>query len=231
LAEGRHASTSPRTRVKPVVWIVPIALVVIGGLGFLLFGRGDGAHPFGIGEDNHIPTFAFKEGRTSAVAVKAGNKDTGVPQSAKAAAGDVTTTMTELYKEAFLDPANWRDGSYDEVWPLFVDAAAQPAQQHLSALTVGTDGGDAYTTIDQPNGHLTVRVLLDDKNQPTTAVAIVDFTAVGTQKAGKLTMFHSVGQYFLRPEGDGWRVYSFDVRRNDQVEAPSPSASASGSTS
>jgi hypothetical protein len=213
-----------------VVWIVPVALVVIGVLGFLLFGRGDNSI-IGTGPDNTIPAFAFNEGRTSAVAVT-DTKSKGVPQSAKTAAKDIKTTMTTLYTEGFLDPANWRDGSYDEVWPLFVDNASGPAQQHASTLTVGTGGGDTFTKIADPNGRLSVRVLLNAKNDVATAVAIVDFTAVGTRKDGKLTMFHSVGQYFLRPGGDGWQVYSFDVRRNDKVEAPpSPSGSASGSAS
>jgi hypothetical protein len=136
--------------------------------------------------------------------------------------------MTELYKEAFLDPANWRDGSYDEVWPVFLDSAVGPAQQDVATLTVGSGGGEAYTKIADPKGRLNVKVLLNDKDQVATAVAIVKFSAVGTRKDGKLTVFHSSGQYFLRPGGDGWQVYSFDVKRDDSVHTPpSPSGSAS----
>jgi hypothetical protein len=210
------------------VWIVPLGLVVIGVLGFVLFRGGGPASIIG-GPDNTIPKFAFTRGKTSAVAVK-DQKNNSVPASAKTAAAGVTTAMTTLYTEAFLDPANWRNGSYDEVWPVFVENALGPAQQDASTLTVG-GGGGTFDTITQPKGRLNVKVLLNDKDQVATAVAIVKFSAVGTRKDGKLTVFHSTGQYFLRPGGDGWQVYSFDVKRDDQVKEPKPSAGPSGSAS
>jgi hypothetical protein len=212
------------------VWIVPVALVAIGVLGFLLFRGGGVGGILPGGPDNTIPNFAFKQGKTSAVAVK-DEKKNAVPEAATAAAGEVKTAMTTLYTEAFLDPANWRDGSYDEVWPVFLDSAVGPAQQDVSTLTVGSGGGEAYTKIADPKGRLNVKVLLNDKDQVATAVAIVKFSAVGTRKDGKLTVFRSSGQYFLRPGGDGWQVYSFDVKRADQTKEPKPSPAPSGSGS
>jgi hypothetical protein len=212
------------------VWIVPIVLVVLGVLGFVLFRGGGAASLIPGGPDNTIPDFAFKQGKTSAVAVK-DEKKNSVPSSAESAAADVKTAMTRLYTEAFLDPANWRDGSYDEVWPVFFDNAVGPAQQDASTLTVGTGGGDTFTKIAEPKGRLNVKVLLNDKDEVATAVAIVKFSAVGTRKDGKLTVFHSTGQYFLRPGDGGWQVYSFDVKRADQVKQPKPSAGPSGSSS
>jgi hypothetical protein len=212
------------------VWIVPVALVAIGVLGFLLFRGGGPAAIIGGGPDDTIPAFSFAQGKTSAVAVK-DEKKKAVPESATTAASEVKTAMTTLYTEAFLDPANWRDGSYDEVWPVFFDNAIGPAQQDASTLTVGAGGGDTFTKIAEPKGRLNVKVLLNDKDQVATAVAIVRFSAVGTRSDGKLTVFHSSGQYFLRPGGDGWQVYSFDVKRADQVKEPKPSAAPSGSSS
>jgi hypothetical protein len=208
------------------VWIVPLALVVLGVLAFVLFGGGGGSGGIlGSGPDNTIPAFDFAQGRTTAVSVTADKKQ--VPASAKTAASGITSTLDTLYTEAFLDPANWRDAAYDEVWPLFADSAGGAAQEDTSTLTVA--GGDAYTRIADARGRIQVKVLLNDEDQVATAVAIVRFTAVGTRKDGKLTVFRSSGQYFLQPGGDGWQVYSFSVNRDDTVREPKPSASGTAS--
>ena len=69
--------------------------------------------------------------------------------------------MTSLYTEAFLDPANWRGGSYDQVWPPFDGGSQAAAEQDGGALTLGTTAGDTYDTVDQPKGKLNVKVLMD----------------------------------------------------------------------
>jgi hypothetical protein len=216
-----------------VVWIAPIVLVVVGVLGFVLFGGGGAGGIIGPREDDTIPAFDFKVGKTSAVSVSAEKTDkSSVPAAAKTAATDVTAALDTLYTEGFLDPANWRDGSYDEVWPVFAEDAAGAAQQDGSTLTVGANGGD-FEKIAEPKGRIAVKVLLNDRNGVATAVAIVRFSAVGTRTDGKLTVFRSSGQYFLRQADDGWQVYSFDVSRDDQLREPkpSPSGSASGASS
>jgi hypothetical protein len=207
------------------VWIVPVVLVVVGVLGFLLFGRGgDGILHH---EDEKIPAFTFEQRKVRAESVTAAHPNP--PASATTVSKDVTATLHTLYTEGFLDPANWRDGSYDEVWPVFTDEAQPAAQQDAATLTVGSGGDETFTTIAQPKGNVEVRVLLNDKNQVATAVAVVNFEAVGTRKDGKLTRFDSSGQYFLRRTGDGWRIYAFDVHRNDKLETPSPGPSAGAS--
>lgn len=208
------------------MWIAPLVLVVVGVLGFVLFGGGAG----GIidrGEDDTIPAFDFKVGKTSAVSVTSDKEKT--PALAKTAATDITSALDTLYTEAFLDPANWRDGSYEEVWPVFVDAAAGPAQQEAPTLTVGTGGADTFEKIGEPKGRIQVKVLLNDEDQVATAVAIVRFSAVGTRKDGRLTLFRSSGQYFMQPGDDGWQVYSFSVNRDDRLREPPPTASGSPS--
>ncbi len=211
-----------------MVWI-PAALVVLGVGAFLLFRGGGGGGILSSGPDETIPAFDFSQGRTTAVSVKAEEKKQ-VPTSAKTAATGITSTLDTLYTEAFLDPANWREGSYDEVWPLFADSAAGAAQQDGATLTAGA-GGDAFATIAKPKGRIQVKVLLNDNNAVATAVAIVRFSAVGTRKDGRLMLFHSSGQYFLQHAGDGWQVYSFSVRRKDQLREPKPSASAASGAS
>jgi hypothetical protein len=208
------------------VWIAPIALVVIGVLGFVLFGGGGaGGVLGGDGPDDTIPAFDFRVGKTSAVSVTADKEKT--PKTAQTAAADITSALDALYTEAFLDPANWRDGSYDEVWPVFADSAEGAAQQNATTLTVGAGGANTFEKIADPKGRIQVKVLLNERDEIATAVAIVRFSAVGTRKDGKLTLFRSAGQYFMQPGGDGWQVYSFSVSRDDQIREPKPSASGS----
>jgi hypothetical protein len=207
------------------VWIVPTALVALGVVLFLLFqGGGDG----GLldGGDDTIPAFDFRVTRAVPILVT-DTKPTQFDASARDVATQVGDTMTTLYTEAFLDPANWRGGSYDEVWPLFEDGSQAAAQQDGTTLTLGPSAGDRFDKVDQPLGTLNVKVLLDRTNQPATAVAIVKFKALGTATDGTSILLVSTGQYFLRPLSDGWRVYSFSVNRDDHEVVPSPGPSSS----
>jgi hypothetical protein len=227
LAEGRHAS-APARHLPPAAWIVPVVLVVVGVVGFVLFGRGGGSI---FTPHDKIPSFTFAQRTIKAESVTAARAKP--PESAKTAAANVTSTLQTLYTEGFLDPGNWRDGSYDEVWPVFTDDAEAAAQRDQSTLTVGSAGGDTFTKIAEPEGHVEVHVLLNKQDQVATAVALVTFEATGTRKDGKLTHFQSTGQYFLRHVGGGWRIYAFDVHRDDTVTSPpaGPSADASGTAS
>ncbi len=208
------------------MWIVPTALVALGIVLFLLLrGGGSGGGIIG-GPDNTIPAFDFR--LTKAIPILVTNhKPTQFDSAAQDVAGQVGATMTMLYREAFLDPANWRDGSYDEVWPLFEDGSQAAAQQDGTTLTLGPSAGDQFDTIDQPLGTLSVKVLLDRTNQPATAVAIVKFKALATAKAGAPILVVSTGQYFLRQTSDGWLVYAFSVSRDDHEVVPSPGPSSS----
>lgn len=202
-------------------------LVVAGVLAFVLLG-GESGGLVHIGQSTPTPGFTFRTGRTTAVRVAEGGD--GTPPAANTAAKAVTTTLQQLYTEAFLDPSNWHDGSYDEVWPLFSGGAQSAAEHQASTLTVGSGGEATFDAIDRPNGHIDVKVLLNRSNQVATAVAVVRFEAVGTRKDGKVTFFRSDGQYFLRHDSDGWRVYSFSVTRHDKTKKPKPSPSASASS-
>ena len=226
LVEGRHRAT-PQRRFPPAVWIVPTALVALGVVLFLLFRGGGGDGGLLGGSDNTIPAFDFR--LTRAVPVLVTHHD---PKKFDATARDVGTqvgdTMTDLYTEAFLDPANWRDGSYDEVWPLFEEGSQAAAQQDGTTLTLGPSAGGQFEQVGQPVGTLNVRVLLDRANQPVTAVAIVKFKALASAKNGTTMAVVSTGQYFLRSVSDGWLVYAFSVSRDDhEVVIPSPGPSAS----
>ncbi|HVH54192.1 MAG TPA: hypothetical protein VNA32_08700 [Actinomycetota bacterium] len=209
------------------MWIVPTALVVLGVVLFLLFRGGGGDGGLLGGGDNTIPVFDFRLTKAVPILVTH-NKPTKFDAAARDVGAQVGETMTTLYTEAFLDPANWRGGSYDEVWPLFEEGSQAAAQQDGMTLTLGPSAGDQFDRVDQPVGTLNVKVLLDRENQPATAVAIVKFKALASAKDGMTTAVVSTGQYFLRSVSDGWLVYAFSVSRGDhEVVVPSPGASAS----
>ncbi|MFB3738181.1 MAG: hypothetical protein ACE14W_04365 [Candidatus Velamenicoccus archaeovorus] len=216
------------------MWIVPVALVALGVVLFLVL-RGGGATGGilgGGGADETVPKLRFRTSKVIAVPVTDTKADQ-LEHAARPVAAAVTRTMDALYTEAFLDPANWREGTYDDVWPLFEEGAGSSAQQQEQTLTLGTSAGDAFATVGKPKGKVAVKVLMNDQDRPLTAVAIVTFEALGTGTDGTLTTIVSKGQYFLRPASDGWLVYSFSVSRHDveTVPAPGPSASASAESS
>ena len=207
------------------MWIVP-AVLVVGMLVLAVFKGLTGGSLLGNGPDNTIPPFDFKV--TKAIPFLVTDKDsTQFAGRAQEVANEVGKTMTALYTEAFLDPKNWRDGSYDDVWPAFDEGSRTSAEQDGETLTLGATAGDTYDKVTRPQGWVKVKVLLNKDDQPSTAVAIVKFTAYGTGKDGTFTQIVSNGQYFLRPNGDGWTVYAFQVRRGDHETAPKPGPSGS----
>ena len=204
------------------MWVPAVA--VLGVLAFVLFRGGGGLG----GPDNTIPPFDFKV--TKALPMVVTQKDPNqFAGQAQAVANEVTKTMTALYTEAFLDPENWRHGSYEDVWPLFDEASRASAQQDGATITLGPNAGDMYEKVGRPRGTIGVKVLIDKEDRPSTAVAIVKFTAFGTGKDGTYTRIVSKGQYFLRPGDGGWTVYAFQVRRGDHVTTPKPGPSGSSS--
>lgn len=209
------------------MWIVAAALVALGLVLFLVLRDGGGVPGvIGGGEDDTIPAFDFRVARTVPVSV-AQSDAKQLAGAAEAVSVPVADTMTLLYTEAFLDPANWRDGSYEEVWPLFDGGSQAAAQEDGDTLTLGTTAGDRFEKVDRPRGKITVKVLLDEADEPVTAVAIVTFQALATGKDGTDTMIVSIGQYFLRETPEGWLVYSFSVSRDDQASMPTPGPSPS----
>lgn len=231
LSEGRHRPTTSQQRhLPPALWIVPAALVALGVVLFLVLrsgGAGGGILGGGTPDDT-IPKLTFHTSKVIAVPVT-DKKASELEHVARPVATAVARSMTALYTEAFLDPSNWRDGSYDNVWPLFDERAAAAAQQQGQTLTLGTSAGDTYETVGRPKGKVAVKVLMDEKDLAATAVAIVKFQALATGKDGTLTMIVSKGQYFLRPGSDGWTVYSFSVSRHDEERVPKPGPSGSPS--
>src|SRR5207247_1514740 len=146
--------------------------------------------------DVTVPEFSFDLGKALPIPTVEGanvKKLRAPAADAQASASDVIDTF---YTEAFLDPSNWRDGSYDDVFTAFRSDAASQAQNDLGALTAGSVG-DTFSKITPAHSTLKTNVLMDSKGQPASMVAIVKFVAKGTAIGGGTHTFVSLGQFFL----------------------------------
>ena len=207
--------------------VVVAAVVVI----VLLLGGTD-ALP-GIGPERPpTPDFAFETVKVTAVPTVAGAPASDLDAKATSAAHQVQETMDALYIGAFLDPGNWQEGSFDDVWGLFEEGAGTEAQEKVDTLTAGIGAGDAFDTILPDVGELKTKVLFDQHEKAYSVVAIVRFEATGSGKGGgDDLLMKSQGQFvFQKLDGD-WKVVSFKVVRNDEQQAPAPSSSASATGS
>jgi hypothetical protein len=232
---NRSERRSTRKRRFPVVLVlVPIVLVAAGvGLILLLSGGSSGGVLGGIigGEEPVVvPQFEFRLGRTGAVATVAEADQDALKAQAETVTQDVVPLLDDLYTNAFLDPANWREGDYEEVLALFSDESAAAAAQSVETLTLGATAGDVYDTVTPNKGSLSFSVLFDQEGNPHTVVATVKFYALGARQDGTYTSIVSVGEMFLR-DLDGWKITAFEVRRGDHETEPPPSPTPSGSAS
>jgi len=183
-------------------------------LGILLLG-GKGALP-GFGPTTPpTPDFAFAKAKVSTVPTRAGVKIAKLKATAKVAADEVAKTMDVLYIGAFLDPGNWQAASYGDVWDLFDTGASAEAQQQVDTLTAGTGAGAAFDAIVPVSGSLKAKVLFDQKDQPFSVVAIVQFEATGSGTDGQDLQINSKGQFVFQKVDGAWKVVSFRVLRND----------------
>ena len=222
-----RASTKKKRRTPIVFIVVPIVLVGVAALVIILLQGGE--VPILGGEDEPVPAFDFTVKRSVAVATADDADVQALAPEAEAVGTEITPTIDELYTNAFLDPSNWREGDYEEVFAAFADGAATAAEEHVATLTLGATAGDDFESVDPGKGFLSYEVLFDADGNPNTAVVTVRFTALGERSDGTFVQIVSDGQYFLS-DLDGWQITAFDVTRSDEeTEPPSPSASTSPS--
>ena len=122
----------------------------------------------------------------------------------------------QFYDQAFLTKSNWSSANYDPAWASFVAESRSAATKNESLLTLGKDAPSTYSAVGFDNGDVSVQVLLDQNSQPKSAIAAVHFNATAKDQNGSTTAVRSVGRYFLRPEGDRWVIYGYQVRRKDK---------------
>jgi hypothetical protein len=226
---GTRRSESRKRRLPTTLLVVPVVLIGLGVALFLVLG-GDGGGIIGGGDDDSdvVPEFDFAVGGARAVATAPDPDTESLEAEAEDLAVEITPTLDELYTNAFLDPANWREGDYGEVIELFSEGAASTAQQSVEVLTLGATAGEVYERVTPERGRILFTVLFDPAGSPDTAVATVHFSALGERSDGTFNLIVSKGELFLRDLG-GWTITAFDMTREDREVEPPPSPAPSGS--
>jgi hypothetical protein len=208
------------TRRRAAVAIGVVAVLVIAG--FLLFG---GKVP--LVPDNHAGPgeFSFHLGNVQASPITA-TPPSELKDTAREAGTGIKETMDELYFRAFVDTGSW--GDYGAAFDLFDGAAKTRAEADIDVLTLGPTANDDVEALSAPSGTLTISVLTDKKDAPSTAVAEVQFLADAQRKDNTTIQISSIGSFFLRQVDGAWRIFAYRVDRDDQATAaPSPSGSPS----
>jgi hypothetical protein len=125
----------------------------------------------------------------------------------------VRSILTDLYTEAFLDPANWEQGQYADAFGAFAGGARKQAEAHPGLLTAGVRAGERYDWILPESGRVATRILLDRTGKPTLLVSVVRFSAAAL--GAEPFTFRSDGQFFFERINGSWKIVSFHVTRTD----------------
>jgi hypothetical protein len=240
LAEGRHAPESSRKTPLLILGGVVVAAALVA-LVIALSGGSDG--PLSLGGDTpETPEFAFKASKPIVITTAA-NPQPEAPQptstqvnaakkkalaAAQPAADAAVDTLDAYYTAAFLDPANWQDAAYDEVFESFSNQARDEADSQLEVMTAGSEAGFNYDTIEPVPSSIRTKVLLDPKGLPASVVGIAKFQANGDGSSGR-HVFLSKGQFVLEKIEGEWVVVSFSVQRQDKDKGAEASGGASAS--
>jgi hypothetical protein len=214
-----------------------VVLAVVAAIALLIIPRNDRVVPSIVTTGPEpVPAFAFAVTRTGALptaAIKVRKPVRTDPTlrlrgPSKRASSHAIATITRFYRGAFLDPANWRAGTYDDLWQDFAKGAQARARTDVSILTAGPAAGPAYLAIVPRRSTVRITVLLDGRGRPVVVLADARFRALGRRIAGgSNTVFDSTGRFFLERTGGGWGIVSYDVRRSDEKVAKPPPVSPS----
>lgn len=222
-------TTTRKRRLPLALLVVPVVLVALGVVLILvLTGGGDGGLLGNGDENDEVPPFDFRVGRTVVEPTVVDADVDALQAEADALTQEVTPVLDDLFTNAFLDPSNWRNGDYEEVFALFADGAAASAESGVETLTLGASAGEVYESVAPTKGGLQFTVLFDQEGGPNTVVVRVRFYALGERGDGTYMAIVSAGQMFLR-DLDGWKIIAFDMRRNDRETTP-PTPAPSGSS-
>ena len=208
--------------------VLPVAIVV-AIVGAILFVGGNKVISVITG-GNEAPPFDFKLGKTIGIPTREGVRSPSLQAKADVAAKAALPTIDAFFTEAFLDPGNWKDGSYDSAFDGFEEAARHQAETELTTATLGPDAGKTYASVASGKSKVWFRVLFDPQGSPADVDAIVRFHALGKGKDGTYTDITAHGQFFLHDTGDGWKIYGFTIGRSDHETTPPPGPSGATPT-
>jgi len=207
-------------RRRAAVAVGVVAVLVIGGI--VLLG---GDVPLIDGGTKGPHDFIFQLRKVHATPITR-TPPSELHEVAREAGAGVKETMDELYFRAFVDQGSW--GDYGAVFELFEGQAATRAGSDEDVLTLGPTANDDFASLDHTSGTLTISVLTDAKDAPVSAVAQVEFEATAEAKGGgSSTKIVSIGSFFLRQVDGAWRIFAYQVDREDGSTTTSPSGSPS----
>jgi hypothetical protein len=165
-------------------------------------------------EPRTAPAFRFSPATRSFVRTAPGPITLRHRRSSARAADAARAALTELYVEAFLDPANWRSASYEDAFGSFARPARTEAASRTELLTAGADAGERFDEIVPVSGRIATRILLDREGNPTLLVSTVRFAADAL--GAEPVVLRSTGQFFFERVGGAWKIVSFHVTRADR---------------
>ena len=214
LAEGQHAQSPPRKTPLFIIGGIAAVAALVAAI-FVFTGGGDGPLGIPLGNDTpETPEFAFKVQKGPVVTTAEGADQQKAVAAAAPASKAVTAVLDTFFTEAFLDPANWQEGDYEEALQVFSADARAEAEQQLELLTAGTEVS-GLETIRPMASTVKTEVLVDPKNVPASVIGIVKFQASGVEGSQRF-VFNSKGQYTLQKIDGDWTIVSFSVSRADK---------------
>jgi hypothetical protein len=161
-----------------------------------------------------IPRFRFEKSTPAFVRTSRERIDRRHREASVRAAAEVRSILTDLYTEAFLDPANWEQGDYRTAFRDFAGGARKQAEAHPGLLTAGPRAGERYDSILPGSSRIATRILLDRTGSPTLVVSIVRVSAAA--HGAESFRLRSNGQFFFERIDGSWKVVSFHVTRSDR---------------
>ena len=200
-------------------------VVVVGVAAWILLSGGD-VPLLPDGGPSGPTAFNFELARKIKVSSTSDTPPARLGDVARDAGEGVQATMDELYFRAFVDQDSW--GDYADAFALFDTQAAARAEADAEVLTLGPSAGDEFEVVNPTTGTLSISVLTNGKDSPVTAVAEVRFLADATRTDGGTTEISSTGSFYMRQVDGTWRIFAYDVDRDDTTAA-APSATGSPS--
>ena len=196
--------------------LVLLVFVAGGGVAFFLI-RNDTASkadtPLSVPSSVEPASIQFKLKQVTPTTIGPPGK---IDQPMQQAAQGVESALAQFYDQAFLTKKNWQKADYAPAWASIVPESRAAAVKDENLLTLGKGAPGTFSQVAFDGGDVSVQVLLDQNSQPKSAIAAVHFSATAKEQNGSTMAVRSVGRYFLRPEGDRWVIFGYQVRRKDK---------------
>src|SRR5438034_4406936 len=224
----RAKKTTDRSKVSRnrIIAGVVGALVVLGAIFFL---TRSGA-PIGPGPDTPVGAVDFQLKGVHVIRAELHSDQAAQKATAHTVAQQIQSQLDSMFDKAYVDPDSW--GDTGEIEEFFTDAAKGSLEGNVGTLTLGENAGDTYTSVD-PNPKKTtlkVNVLADAKGNAIRASATISFLGLATQDDGTTSNVAVTGTAIFVPDGDTWKIESYNLKRSDtQAQTPSSSPTSEAS--